>query len=311
MSVVAGEKVEKRYKAGRRGGYILDRAMEHLNSVPYKPSSRWVFYRLLQDGYYHTKDDYARWTQLCSRARKGFYAGWNPDTLADDTRDRIARVGFYKDRAQVKHTIVDQVVQDLEITFDHFYDQSQYVIIAFEARAMVEQFIYHTRGIDLLPFGGDASIPFKWHIAKHLENCHEWYGIPITILYFGDYDEKGNKIFEGAMKDVEAWCGFDFEYFWCGLTEGQAERYRLPENPEKPGQYQWEALTDEQAKEIIHVAMDAFVDQKLIETKREESERVTKEWRKKIRVAITPLVETRRGTGDQKGSRRKCRGNLG
>lgn len=37
---------------------ILDRAMEHIKSVEYKVSARWVFYRLLQEGHYSDKNDY-------------------------------------------------------------------------------------------------------------------------------------------------------------------------------------------------------------------------------------------------------------
>jgi hypothetical protein len=282
------------YKPGRRNRYVLDRAMDHLKSVPYKPTSRWLFYRLLQDGYYHDKDDYkVRWSPLCSRARKNFYGEWTPDTLADETRDRIPRVGDFRDRAHIKAELAEYVVENVTLSYDHFYQQEEFVIIGFEARAMVEQFLYYTEGIDLLPFGGDASIPLKWQIAKHLENCHRWYGgIPLRLLYFGDYDKKGGKIFRAAMKDIEKWCDCEIQYAWCGLTEDQAESFALPENPEKPGQYQWEALTDEQAREIILSAMAAFhVDMDLISAKRAEGEKVTEEWRRKIQKALTPLVK--------------------
>ena len=63
---------------------ILDSAMEHINSVPYVVSARWLFYRLLQDSFYHEKGDYhSRFLPLTSKVRKNFYGLWRPDTLAD------------------------------------------------------------------------------------------------------------------------------------------------------------------------------------------------------------------------------------
>lgn len=45
-----------------------------------------------------------------------------------------------------------------------------------------------------------------------------------------------------------------------GLTVEQARRYGLPENFERPGQWQWEALSDAQAREIIQGALELYLD---------------------------------------------------
>lgn len=263
---------------------ILDRAMEHIKSVPYRVSLRWLFYRLLQDGLYKTKDDYRdRWVGLSSLVRKRSYGEWRPNTLADDTSGIIRRVGFFGDRNHLEEN-PNLIADMIEITFDPFYEQEKYTIIGFEARAMVEQFQYYTAGINLLPFGGDAHIEPKWDMAKHLEDCHQWYGKPIQFLYFGDHDKKGSKIFSSAKKDIQEWCKYPINFEWCGLNKEQAEEFNLPENPEKPGQFQWESLTDPQAKEIISRALVRNrVDTKLIKAKIEEGERTTKEWREKIK----------------------------
>jgi len=261
--------------------------MAHIKSVPYRVSLRWLFYRLLQDGLYKTKEDYHdKWKGLSARMRKMSYGEWRPDTLSDDTSGIIHRVGFFEDRAHLEEN-PDAIANMINITFDPFCEMDRYTIIGFEARAMIEQFRYYTEGIDLLPFGGDAHIDFKWKIAKHLEDAHRWYGIPIQFLYFGDYDDKGQKILTAAMKDIQAWCEHPIDFKWCGLTFEQAGEFALPENPEKPGQFQWEALTDPQAKEIISGAMAAYgVDTKLIRRKIREGEKVTKEYRKLIRRAL-------------------------
>lgn len=268
-----------------RNREILDRAMEHIKSVPYRVSLRWLFYRLLQDALYKTKDDYkGKWVGVASLARKRSYGEWRPDTLRDDTSGMIERVGFFQDRDHVKGS-PDAIANMITVTLDPFYELDRYTIIGFEARAMVEQFMYYTEGMNLLPFGGDAHIEPKWDIAKHIEQAHKWYGgIPTQFLYFGDSDDKGRKIPVAAMKDIQKWCKHPIEFVWCGLTEEQAEKFNLPENPEEPGHYQWEALTDPQAREIISQAMaHNGVDTELIKAKIEEGERITKEWQEKIK----------------------------
>jgi hypothetical protein len=267
---------------------IVEQAMEHIKSVPYRVSLRWLFYRLLQDGLYSTKDDYKlEWVGLASRLRKNFYGEWKPTTLRDDTSGMIERVGFFADQGHLKEN-PDMVADMINITFDPFYEMDRYTIIGFEARAMVEQFEYYTEGINLLPFGGDAHIEPKWNIAKHLEDAHRWYGKPLQFLYFGDYDNKGEKILAAAMKDIQAWCKYPIDFEWCGLSKEQAEKFNLPPNPDKAGQFQWEALTDPQAKEIISSAMaHNGVDTEFIKAKIQEGETITKEWQEKVKILMT------------------------
>lgn len=49
---------------------ILDRAWDLVQGVPYKVSARWVFYRLLQEGFYSKKSDYKnKWIKTSSAAK--------------------------------------------------------------------------------------------------------------------------------------------------------------------------------------------------------------------------------------------------
>ncbi len=222
---------------------ILDSSLQHIQSVPYKVGLRWAFYRLLQEGYYHEKGDYDKFKDLASTARKRYLRGWSPNTIIDDTRG-ITWCGY---GAISK----EEWLKELSCSLDRYQTKHRFLMIWFEARAMEKQFRYYTKDIPLAAFGGDASIPFKWDIAMAIRNAKERYNKPIMILYFGDLDDKGQKIYKAALKDIRAWSQTDFECIYCGLTKEQAEIFKLPENPDKPGQYQWEALTDEQAKAII------------------------------------------------------------
>ncbi len=272
---------------------ILDQAMEHINSVDYQVSVRWVFYRLLQEGLYRKKDDYMKFIRLTSRARHNYYNGWNPLTLVDETRSMIVE-GYEGERPGVKpEELFDDAEQesneeieelhnqlnDFKCGFDYEIDPTWYqdtiCIIMFEARAMVQQFKKYTSGLTLCPFGGHPSIPYKYNIAKYLENQAVDYEKAITVLYFGDCDDGGYKIYQASMRDISEWCGAEINFVRCGLTEEQAVKYGIPENFEKPGSYQWEALPDSAAEEIITESLAQYHDSGAVDRAYREGLKIT------------------------------------
>ena len=115
------------------------------------------------------------------------------------------------------------------------------------------------------PFHGMPSIDYKYSIALELGTLAETYGLPVVVLYFGDYDEGGLIIPETSLKDIRGWCAADFEYIRCGLNEGDNVRYEIPENFDKPDTYQWEALTDAAAADLITSNVGRYVDDDVIE----------------------------------------------
>ena len=235
---------------------VLDRAWQLVQSVPYQVSARWVFYRLLQEGYYSHKSDYKnKWVKAVSSARHAFYNGWRPDTLSDETREAIIRGrGF-----DTVEGWLNAVSERLSCTLDKWNTQEYYLELWYEARAMSDQFRHYTQHITLRPMAGQPSIPYKWQIAKDLEQAAGSYELPIIILYFGDLDTAGETISDVVERDVREWCSVDFEFIRCGLTLDQVSRYSVPENPEKPGEYQWEALSDTGAREVITGNVDQYL----------------------------------------------------
>ena len=245
----------KPYKPQGKTEKILDRAYELVQSVPYRVSARWLFYRLLQEGYYSSKDDYKnKFLFVLSDARKCFYKEWKPDTLVDDRREVIKRGDGWAD---AKSWL--EAVSEASCTIDKWQSQDYYVELWFEANAMAAQFEYYTENITLRPMGGQPSIPYKWQAAKELEQAYRVYGKPVVILYFGDLDEGGENIGNAVETDVTEWCNVSFTFLRCGLTAAQVLEYQIPENVEKPGCYQWEALTDDVAREIIEASLEGFV----------------------------------------------------
>ena len=255
---------------------ILKVALGYVKSVDYKVSLRWVFYRLLQEGIYSKKEDYNKCKKLFASARKNFEAGWHPETLADETRKILWRgVGSLNKK---------EWVETLECDLDKFQNQNQIILILFEAKAMLGQFKHYTRHIPLIAFGGDASIPYKWEIAKSIDWLVMKYGKPIEVLYFGDADKKGMQICNSAFRDIHDWAEGLFNIHHCGLTTEQAEEFNLPSNPDKPGEYQWEALSQEQAKKINMTYIEKIQNQDKIEEIQNEEERILKDIKRRLKM---------------------------
>ena len=278
------------WKPHHKSEEILSRAMEHIYSVDYKVSVRWVFYRLLQDGLYNDKKGYKNFVNLSSRARHAFWNGWEPDLLADETRKpKLRGHGHSFDNLNVMSDIESRI-STYTPWISHFYEQDNYVELLFEARAMAQQFEYYTTGITLCPFGGQPSIPYKWDIAKRIEDSCTDYDCEGIVLYFGDLDDAGLTIYETGERDIQSWCNVPVQFIRCGLTEEQVEKYNIPENPEHPG-YQWEALTDEAAAEIINEHVWQFVDKATIDDTREKTGKIAQDAIAKVKEALKDLKE--------------------
>lgn len=291
LLIALRETTQMVYKPQGDTATILQLAMGHVNSVPYAVTARWVFYRLLQDGVLDKKSDYKKLLGYLSKARKGFAEDWRPDTLADDTREAVVRGTGFSSGTSWLSALTEQV----ECNLDRWTEQEYYLEIWFEAAAMQAQFTFHTNGnIPLLAFHGDISIPEKWQAAKRLVD--RWYALgqkPVVVLYYGDLDPKGLQIPESAKDDilqfivhvfVERAYGLnpsstvdvqgiqdavrpdlrkfqaEFQFIRIGLNEDHPDLYGIPENPERPGTYQWEGLDDDSARELI-AAAEEYLDQ--------------------------------------------------
>jgi hypothetical protein len=273
---------------------VLEAGWRHVQSVPYKVSTRWLFYRLLQDGFYHDKKkDYKdRFLKTFARARHTEWAGWRPDSLIDDRRDYETRSGGAEDETEATAIMKALVRRATNVPFDHLYRQTYYVALFYEAHAMSSQFQHYTRDLDLFPMGGDPSIPYKFRVAKRLEEAFEEYGKPIRICYFGDEDKAGHKIQSTVELDLRRWCRAPFDIVWCGLTMDQVQRYGVPTNFEKPG-YQWEALRDEDAREIITSALAQHLDLSLIEDADQDAEAFTARWKDRFETFVNEVEKER------------------
>lgn len=275
---------------------ILDRAMEHLKSIDYAPSARWLFYRLLQDGIYTKKSDYKNtFIGLTSRARHSGY--WSPDILSDDKREAIfyEPFGTNEPNPDIKEELSTARHEYMSVknryenydyrgyTIDPNWYHNTVVVVMYEANAMTRQFKRYAQGLTIAPFGGQPSIPYKYELAKYLEGQSDYYRKPLTVLYFGDYDEAGQTIFNTAREDIGKWCDYDIKWEYCGLTKEQAIYYQIPTNINHEG-YQWEALDDRGAYEIISNAINQYIDV-------EEAEQRAFEETEEVREQVTEIIK--------------------
>lgn len=298
------------YTPSLETGQLLAKAYAHIASAPYQVTARWVFYRLLQEGSLSTKADYKRLLGYLSKARKGFYGPWRPDLLADDTRAALIR-GSGFDSGQ---DWVNAVVEQTQCTLDRWTGQPSYVEVWFEASAMQAQFTHYTNeNVPLLAFHGDISIPEKWKATKRLADRWLELKVPVTVLYYGDLDEKGMQIPNSARTDVVAFAGSyfgskvgslfadleeaqreldafmdGFRFVRVGLNEEHIAVYNIPENPERPGTYQWEGLDDAAAEELIG-DVDSYIDPTRFEEVIGAEARITEQFRD--HVATLEVVE--------------------
>ena len=217
-----------------------------------------------------------------SQARKSFYNGWTPDTLADDTRPAVIRGDGF-----LSETHFLRAVGNAKCILDKRQAQPYYCELWFEAKAMRGQFEHYTNHITLRPFGGDPSIYAKWAIAQELTAAFKTYSKPIVILYFGDLDPKGLQIPISAVNDIRHWTRTPFEFVRCGLNPGDEITYSIPENFDKPGTFQWEALADDAARDLITQWTDRFISQgAFAETEAREQE-ITRRYKERCGKLIT------------------------
>jgi len=297
----------KEYAPRPRTAEILEWTLEKIEEVPYRVPSRWAFYRCVQEKGL-SKKDYKNFIKWTSKARKRFWNGWRPWTLSDDTRN-IIELGKGLDTFEEWM----KSLEEEEPTYEKFSKQENLVMIWFEARAMYPQFMHYAApyNIPLAPFGGDPGPDFKWRIAEFLSELSLKYpGKPIIILYFGDYEPlrktgsrgKGIRIPKDALKDIKPW----FQALWlqenkgsktvpainfirCGLNPEHIKRWGIPENFERPDEYQWEALSDEYARELIVGSIEKHWRHGAIKEVERREEKDAKRWKRafgKVRGAI-------------------------
>jgi len=270
----------------RNWAEMFEWVLQEIQALPYRPGLRWAFYRSMEK-FQLSKSDWKAFKNNLARRRKNFADGWAPDTLTDTVRT-VSYHGHGPDSwDEYRQQLIERAPKAGLWTDPEL---SQYVECWFEAEAMTQQFEHYLGEpyrITLRPFRGDYTLSPKWNTASEIR-VMAGLGKSIVILYFGDADFKGSQIPFSALRDVEAWSGVKVDFVVGGLTGDQAKQLGLPENFERPGEWQWEALSDQQAQEIILETLQEKVDVQELQAAIRRAEQRSKKWLTATAQALSP-----------------------
>lgn len=134
-------------------------------------------------------------------------------------------------------------------------------------RKLIQAFMRHIKA-------QGVSVGRQGKYLNHLRRSAQLIPVPFSKAKREDIEELITRLtdFEWFVKrkdgtiarrtrySAETMAEDSLQFHVAGLTVEQTRRYALPENFERPGQWQWEALSDAQAREVIQGALERFLD---------------------------------------------------
>jgi hypothetical protein len=165
---------------------------------------------------------------------------------------------------------------------DRHAGQPRRVIVWCEAAGMVDQIERACAGLPVLvrSGGGMNSVTLLYEQAKEIVADER----PTVVLYVGDLDKWGETIEDRVADDLAAFVTdldgdhASLRFQTIAITTTQAQDHGLPGNPDKPGEFQVEALPPDVLAQIVRAAAEAEVDAgavaKATAAERSERERI-------------------------------------
>lgn len=191
-----------------------------------------------------------------------------------------------------------EALKDSDVAYEmpYWLNQPQYVEVWVEKDALASLISqacnrYHVR---LAPCKGYPSVSFLYEAAEKLRNVD----LPITLLYFGDFDMRGKDIERYIIERFEGF-GVTADVQRIALTRQQVESYNLPPQPAKKtdtmaqkwietqGDVAWEldALEPTILLSLVETAVLEHLDKDVLEKRNER----LRQNREKIREIVEKL----------------------
>jgi hypothetical protein len=138
-------------------------------------------------------------------------------------------------------------------------------------------------GVDAIAGGGFDSVTDKWQIVQLVRRA----GVPFEVLHVGDLDQHGESIFEVLAEDVPAFDEYqgNITFTRIAVTPEQIKLYDLPEDFEKPGVIQAEALPPDILAEIADTAIRGRLDLDQLAATQRQSARIRTDFEARLRGA--------------------------
>jgi hypothetical protein len=159
------------------------------------------------------------------------------------------------------------------------------VILWCEAAGMLAQLkrVGAPYGVDAIAGGGFDSITDKWKIVQLVREA----GRPFEVLHVGDLDRHGESIFEVLAEDVPAFDEHEgnVSFTRVAVTPEQIRLHELPEDFEKPGVVQAEALPPDVLAQIVDAAIRERLDLDLVAETKQLSASIRADHEARLRVA--------------------------
>lgn len=199
-------------------------------------SCRQVYYRLLGLGYPKSRQLAGRVSEHVSNARR---AGVIPWAAIYDSGETWARPQVWAGAEEFADSARAQAER---LRLDRQAGQASRLLVWTEAKGIVPLLanVANDRGVPVLSTSGYDSTTVRHDVGMSTRE-----GVPLIVLHVGDLDPHGLAIYDAAREDVVAWAasvGGSAEFVRVAVTREQVAEYDLPDDPDKPGAVQAEAL---------------------------------------------------------------------
>lgn len=207
----------------------------------------------------NTQKSYKRLGHVVSEARLAGLISW--DAIEDRTRN-VRALPHWSSPADVVNSAARGYHKNL------WEDQDEQVEVWIEKDALVgvAERVCQKWDVPLLSCRGYTSQSELWRSAQR----HKDYGVPVTVLHFGDHDPSGIDMTRD-VQDRLSMFGADTTVCRMMLHKEQVDQYHLPPNPAKTTDSRFQAYEQEHGessweldavnpREIERIAESAIID---------------------------------------------------
>jgi hypothetical protein len=233
-------------------------------------TARSVFYRLLGRGWPKSKGMGERVSDAISNARRAGLIEWSAIADRNLLRHRVNTwTGVDEFAATMRRTAAGLRV-DLQV------GQPVRVLVWCEAAGMVPLLssVADDYTADVLTTSGYDSTTVRHEIGR-------WTGElgsqQLHVLHVGDHDHDGRQIFTAMSEDLAAWAGHyggQVTVERLAVTPDQIEAMSLPDDPDKPGSVQAEAIPPGAMRNLLRDRLDELLDADLLDRRRADQDRL-------------------------------------